>query len=388
MAASLRGDEGRRAERQRRRQPGQAVGVLATFDAGKRTARRLVGLAHEAADQLRCAALLGDAVAQIRRHQMQRTRQRLGYHFTVARRRYRIGAARQDQHRHVGGGCCVERGRHVAHGDLRAGALVQIDETGAEARGRCRGALLGIHARHVFGAHHRKVHHLGEVVAHAAGQRRVQREQRVVVAAACLRQRERQHRGQLGRIKWRAQHAGQHRAIQQQVLGLAGERMGDRHAGAALRDEQQALQVGVELRIVGAAAGVVGAGGQQRFQRGVGVDREARRKRHRGRCHAVEHHAAHMLRELAQVLERRARAVGAAPQVDARRPERGAHRIEVAHRDPGRVLAQVGARLQRLHALAQLRHRARWIHRLAQDSTLRVRSHSSALDAPVPRWST
>ncbi len=50
-----------------------------------------------------------------------------------------------------------------------------------------------------------------------------------------------------------------------------------------------------------------------------------------------------MLRELPQVFERGARAIGRPPQVDALGAEALSDRVEVAHRDPRGVLAGVAA---------------------------------------------
>ena len=58
---------------------------------------------------------------------------------------------------------------------------------------------------------------------------------------------------------------------------------------------------------------------------------------HVGRRDAVEHAAPHRLRELALVVERGARAVGGADQVDALGTERLAHRVEILHRQRRRV---------------------------------------------------
>ena len=53
-----------------------------------------------------------------------------------------------------------------------------------------------------------------------------------------------------------------------------------------------------------------------------------------------QHAAPHRLRKLPEVLERRPRAVRRADEVDALGPERAPDRVEILHRDPGRVVAQ------------------------------------------------
>ena len=79
-------------------------------------------------------------------------------------------------------------------------------------------------------------------------------------------------------------------------------------------------------------------------------------QRHVRRRDAVQHHPPHVLRVQPQVLQRRARAVGHAHQVDALCAQRLAHGIQVGHGRRRAVVAQVAVR-QRLQ-LAQAVARA------------------------------
>ena len=93
-------------------------------------------------------------------------------------------------------------------------------------------------------------------------------------------------------------------------------------------------------------------------ERAIARRPDVERDDHRRRRDAVEHDAAHAVRMAAQVFERDARAVGAAPEVDLRVAERGAHRVEVGDPRGGRVLRGVdAARGELLRARGGLRHR-------------------------------
>ena len=65
---------------------------------------------------------------------------------------------------------------------------------------------------------------------------------------------------------------------------------------------------------------------------------------HVGRGHAIQHGTANSLRKLPLVAQDRARAIRTSDGIDARHPQRQAHRLDIGHRDLGRVEAQVPVR--------------------------------------------
>ncbi len=92
-----------------------------------------------------------------------------------------------------------------------------------------------------------------------------------------------------------------------------------------------------------AAGGGGPARGEHAVEHRVARRPDFQRDAHVGRRDAVEHHAAHAIRMAPRVFHRRARAVRAAPEVDAVVAERGAHRVEIGDPRGGRVLGRVDA---------------------------------------------
>ena len=90
------------------------------------------------------------------------------------------------------------------------------------------------------------------------------------------------------------------------------------------------------------AGGLVGALAEDLLERGLEVDGVFAAQRQFGRHHAVQDDAAHRVRMLARIFLGHAGAVGAAVEVELRRTDRLAQRLDVAGRDGGGVLAGVG----------------------------------------------
>ena len=272
----------------------------------------------------------------------------------MARRRDRVDGARQQQHRRCARRDAVERLGHRAARPVGAHALVQPRVVGAEVGAGWIGGLR--EPRRVFRAHHREVHAAGQRGALAHGEQAVQPGQRLVAAVRRLVDRLRQ-RACGGRQVQRAAHRAQHDvAGERERLGLSGQRMRDHHRLRQARE--QGSPVRAQLGMCLPARGLGVAGGHQRIEGGLPVGGEAGRQHHVGRRDAVDHAAPHVLRELALVFERGARAVRAAHQVDAFGAQRAAHGIEVLHGDRGGEETQVAVRqaLQRLAAARELRH--------------------------------
>jgi hypothetical protein len=182
---------------------------------------------------------------------------------------------------------------------------------------------------HAGGQPHRLARREGRVQADQAGE----------LAARRGVDRLGQRRGQRRRIERAAHRAEQHVARQDELLGAPAQGM--RRLDRARQRLQQRREAPMQVGMVARARRLGGAGGEERIEGGLVVEREARRQRHVGRRDAVHHAAPHRLRELALVLERHPRPVRGADQVDALGAELAPHRVEVLHRDRGREQAQV-----------------------------------------------
>ena len=111
--------------------------------------------------------------------------------------------------------------------------------------------------------------------------------------------------------------------------------------------------------MIARARGLLRARREERVERGLVVGRRGRGQGHVGRRDAVEHAAPHVRRELALVLERDARAVRRADEVDALGTERRAHGVEVLHRDRRREESEVarGGNVRQLQKRVVALHR-------------------------------
>ena len=125
--------------------------------------------------------------------------------------------------------------------------------------------------------------------------------------------------------------------------GPAGERIGDLDAGG-MRGE--AFEEGGEaVPQIGKRAGagwILRAGVEEQIQGALRVAGEVERHAQGKRRHPIEDRGADVLTVLAQVDERGASPVGAAPQIDRLVPERGADVVEILHGDRRGVAAHVG----------------------------------------------
>jgi hypothetical protein len=102
-----------------------------------------------------------------------------------------------------------------------------------------------------------------------------------------------------------------------------------------------------------AQAGVFCTKGELRFQRIFQIFREFGAEHELVRGDAVEHEAAHAVRVAHQILLGHARAVGNADEVELRRAERLAHRLQVVRGDRRRVVARIGFSLHQRQAFAR-----------------------------------
>ena len=183
-------------------------------------------------------------------------------------------------------------------------------------------------------------------------------------------------RRRIGRHVKRPAHGRQHHvARDRERLDLPGQRMCDLRRSR--QTGQQRLPLAAQVWVVAPAAGLLCTGREQRVEGRLRVGRAAVGQRHVGRRHAVQHAAAHGLREGALVFERGARAVRRADQVDALGAELPAHGVQILHRQRGGVEAQVAVRqlLQPQPTLLQVLQLPRRIGLYRQRQMPRVVAH-------------
>ncbi len=149
---------------------------------------------------------------------------------------------------------------------------------------------------------------------------------------------ERQQRGRARGIGEHARHGDQVRPGHLEVGGGAvhrvGERDGRRRAAQPLVEHRE---LSGEVREALVAGGIGLAAREHALERGLRLDRDARHEREFRRHDGIQHDRARAVRVAPGVVLRHARAVGTAEQVDVLVAERGAHGVEVLHRDAGRV---------------------------------------------------
>jgi hypothetical protein len=110
---------------------------------------------------------------------------------------------------------------------------------------------------------------------------------------------------------------------------------------------QQGLQLGLQVRIGGAAPAVGGAVSHQQIESASGVDAHVERQLHRDRRQPVENDRAHAVRMSPQIDETRPRAIRPAPEIDRLIPERLTHVVQVVHGHWCRVEPGIGVELAR-----------------------------------------
>ena len=282
-------------------------------------------------------------MAAMRGDHMQGMRQSGHQGLRMARRRGRIDAARKHEHRRVDLGRRIERGGHRPHRPAGADARVLVEQCGADARGRDGRAHGGVGARQVFGADHREMHAFGKALLGHAAEHGCGGGERRIIAVAGLCEGVGQHRARRRHIHRCAQQTDHGLARQRHAVRPAIERIDHCDFGPGRGACEQRIDARAQIGRTGAAVRIGGAGLGPGIERGIGVLRKTGRQDHRGGCHAVEHQGAHTAWKLARVFERGTGAIRGAPQIDARIAEGGADPVEVADRDPGRVLREVDA---------------------------------------------
>ena len=328
-------------------------------------------VSRNCADKLRHAAHRDDVVALAAQHELAAVAASV---FAHLRRRSDGGVTGSSSPDSSIAGTFVDKRRveilrHRAARPHRALRLHQVDERVAEQRGRHR--RIDVQARGIFGTHHRQLHAVSHHVGHRAAEHLRQRHQVFVTALVGFVQQQRQDRRRERRVRVHARQPRDVRRTQAFFLHLARRRVAilhQRRFGAQLDHQRVEAIARIAERL--RATRRLRALAELQVERGFEIAREVVAEVDRIRRDRIEHDRARVLRITHRVLLCDARAVGHAHQVDLRRTDRLAHRVEIADRIGRRVEAQVRLACELVAALD--RHRARGFRRFVGIGRTRI----------------
>ena len=278
----------------------------------------------------------------------------------ITLRRHRVVAAGQDQRRHAALERCAEIRVDRTARPFLADSSHAAHECSAQVRLRqllFRYVLL-LPARRILAADDGEVHALGDLLCDVAFDAQILRGQRLRIAQRLRfvdHQRQRRHRF-IG-VTEQSNRGTEARCVERRARERAGERMRNRQLHRVLA---QLLLQRCELRgDVGkfaracliASATLQGAVDRTlRFDRDVGSECDFRRHG------TIENRRAHPIRIATHVVLRDSRAVRDAVEIQRAIAERGAHVVEIADGDAGRVVARIARQRRQalLHRCLQL----------------------------------